>query len=92
MDCIYCISKSFCKFNNNYYCFKQIIHKHLALNFIVLNKIEMVYLSTWPKDIFSFGFGVPSSYQKKEQVHNIEIPHFCWMKCQGCAEYVATIV
>ena len=33
----------------------------------------MVYLSTCPKDIFPFGFGVPSSYQKKEQVHNIEI-------------------
>ena len=39
----------------------------------MLNKIEMVYLSTCPKDVFSFGFGVPSSYQKKEQVHNIEI-------------------
>ena len=48
-------------------------------------KIEMVYLSTCPKDTFSFGSGLPLSCQKKEQVHNIEMTFLL-------DEYMATIV
>ena len=52
----------------------------------------MVHLSTCPKDIFSFGSGVPLSCQKKEQVHNIEITFLLDEMSWVSAEYVATTV